>query len=168
MDDDCFIPYSKRRVSSSISEGADKISSALYDGYDRVHRLNEGKAVISFGLHEPIEYVFDKPEIIESVHITFDSDLNRETLNVDRCEKEHMTRANVMLDSPVMHMPTTLAKAFTLNVTLDNGKVLTFEHQNNRKRYFHASISDKVKKISLIVTETWGDDNVRLLSFDYR
>lgn len=166
MDDDCFIPYAKRRVSESISKSM--LSPSLYDGYDRVHRLNEGKSVTSFGLHEPIEYIFDKAEAIESVHVTFDSDLNRETLDVDSCEKGHMTRANVMLNSPVMHMPTTLAKAFVLTVTLENGKVLTFDRKNNRKRYFHTDIGDKVIKISLIITETWGDSNARVLSFDYR
>jgi len=106
-------------------------------------------------------------QTIESVHIVFDSDLNRKTLPGGWCEQGHSTRAQHLLDAPIMHMPTTLCREFKL-VGKQNGQEILLAHiTDNRKRSHHFDIRQKLDGLTLIPMESWGHDTVPILSFDF-
>lgn len=166
MADDCYLPFNKRKL-SPVCESYSGIDENLRNGDDRVHRLIPDKKITESPLGESVGYTFDSPVSIKAVHLVFDSDLNRETLPGDRCEKYHSTRANVMLDSPVMHMPTTLVKEFTLKAVLADGSEKIIEVTNNRKRAYNLDVNADVTSVTLIPHATWGDKCARIISFDF-
>ena len=98
----------------------------------------------------------------------FCSDLNRETLPGGRVERNHITRANTPLDSPVMHMPKTLCKEFALFGELDGVRYELLNVTNNRKRAYHVNINKTFNKLILIPKSTWGEyEKIPVISFDF-
>lgn len=167
MDSDCFIPHKKRDVSKLCKDGAK--NSSLCDGADRPHRLYKSeKCGITAINHEPIEYRFDKKERADSVHIVFDSDLNRDTLDGDLCERTHATRANVLLTSPTLHMPKTLARSFVLEIEENGVKTEILRVCENRKRAYHIPVNKEISALRLIIGDNWGGtDKTNIFSFDF-
>lgn len=167
MDNDCFLPGKKRAVSAECVKNA--VSEEICDGKDRVNRTyNTAECGILVDNGKEITYELENT-YVDSVHIVFDSDLNRETLNGDNCEKYHSMRCNVRLDSPVMNMPKTLCKDFILKITSDNGEEILLDISDNRKRAYHVEVKRKISKISLVVKSNWGeDDKTKVISFDFR
>lgn len=173
MDDDCFLPHLKRNISDACKNallfGADE---GIRNGEDRANRIygTESKGTyVKNG--ESITYTLKSPERINSIHIVFDSDLDRETIEADSwCEKNHVTRANVLLNSPTMHMPKTLCKSFTLTAKTEDGTVTLLSNENNIKRAYHVDSLDdmKISEITLTVGSNWGDfDTTSVVSFDF-
>ena len=92
----------------------------MKNGFDRPHKMyNELSCGGTVENKSRLEYRFDTPQLIKTVHITFNSDLNRYTLPGEQCERTHMTRANTLLSSPQFYVPTTLCKAFRLEMHID-------------------------------------------------
>ena len=170
MREDSFLP-SKRREISEVCKNA-KLNVAcdyLRNGEDRAHRIynTESGVYCTVSCGTPIEYSFQK-ENINRVHIVFDSDLNRETLPGGRVESRHITRANVRLDAPVMHMPKTLCREFTLIGEKDGERVELLKVENNRKRAYDIKIEKELDKLILIPESTWGEScAVSVISFDF-
>ena len=109
----------------------------------------------------------DEATEVSRVRVVFDSDLDRVTLPGDRVEQQHSMRANVKPDSPVMTMPKTLAKVFALEVETENGwEGIIFETENLR-RLITLPICRPVTGIRLTVMETWGAENVHIMSLDF-
>lgn len=103
------------------------------------------------------------------MHIVFDSDLDREKLSGDECERTHSTRCNVLLDSPDMFMPKTLCRSFKLNITDEDGKLTTVNIENNRKRAYDIKVGKNISKIELIPeTNRSGSETTTVFSFDFR
>jgi len=116
----------------------------------------------------PLEYRFASPQQIEEIHITFNSDLNRYTLPGEKCERTHMTRANTLLSSPQYYVPTTLCRAFRLEIDTDNGTEILLETQQNLNRAHHVTVDKPVKAIRLIPLSNWGSsENTEIYSFDF-
>ena len=79
--------------------------------------------------------VLQSGAFVDSVHIVFDSDLNRHTLPGTRTEQTLVTRAITLLDSPMMHLPKTLCKAYVLEGTTPEGEsVCLFNADENHSR----------------------------------
>ena len=79
-----------------------------------------------------------------------------------------MTRANVLLDSPQMHLPKTLCKTFRLTAETDQGEITLLSVENNIKRTYHCPISVAVNSLKLQVLGNWGDlEETPLVSFDF-
>ena len=98
----------------------------------------------------------------------FDSDLNRETLPGSECERIHTMRANVKLDAPVMHMPTTLCKHFELIGGLNGEEFVLYEEKCNRKRSHHITVDRKLDTLSLRTYSDWGESKlIPVISFDF-
>ncbi|MBQ2325670.1 MAG: FAD-dependent oxidoreductase, partial [Clostridia bacterium] len=85
MNADCFLPHFKRRISELCRNTAVTGGDCLKNGEDRPNRIyGTSEKGIDVKNGEAIEYSFDKPERINSVHIVFDSDLDRKTVPGDR------------------------------------------------------------------------------------
>lgn len=164
MNDDCFLPHKQRAVSSDFK--STNTDESVRNGQDRAHRLYNTEEC-GMKVKNNTSVYYDVGGYVKSVHIVFDSDLNRETLPGDECERLHATRCNIRLDSPVMTMPKTLCKAFVLEIETKNGKI-TVKEENNRKRAYHIPVNGNVSSIKLTPITNWGDtDDTPIISFDF-
>ena len=171
--EDCFLPSRKRKVSKICLDAKLNIGcDSIRNGEDRLHGIygtdesTDSYCTVENG--KEITYTFP-PQDISVVHIVFDSDLNRKTLPGGRVESRHITRANVRLDVPVMHMPKTLCREFILLGELDGEKYELLTVSENRKRAYHIAVGKKLDKLTLVPKETWGDyEKVSVISFDFK
>ena len=116
-----------------------------------------------------ISYKFRNLQTIDSVHIVFDSDLERETLPGHWTYGKRDMRANVILDSPQMYVPKTLCKEFYVEVETEDGVEQVLKIVTNRKRTHHLILKRTVKRITLVPVANWGDsDYTKVISFDFR
>ena len=171
MDDDCFLPHFERRISDAC-KAATLVNGTeeLRNGQDRPNRIYGNESCgLTCRNGESVEYRLEKPTEITSVHIVFDSDLDRKTLPGDKCEREHVTRANVLLDSPQMHPPKTLCKAFRLSAVTEAGEQTLLQVECNRQRAYHVKVTETVTALRLTMLENWGEtDTTNLFSFDFQ
>lgn len=169
MRDDCFLPNFKRSVSGLCQITPIYGGNALKDGCDRPHRLyGSEKCGVTVKTGTALEYKFDKEQLIGSVHITFDSDLDRETLPGGHCERTHTMRCNTLLGSPQFYVPKTLCKKFKLEIITENGAETTMDENENLRRAYDVPINKNVLGIRLIPESTWGGgEDVNVFSFDF-
>lgn len=166
--DDCMLPHHPR-VPAALTKNAaltvngkkDEKAECLRDGNDREN-------VYECEPFDVIEYRFASPVPVEEVRIIFDSDLNRQTLPGDRCERTHMTRCNLLPDSPVMHLPATLCKAFRVEAEVNGQTKVLAESKDNARRRVTVKCNEKeVAALKLIMTEAnCGGEKMRLFSFE--
>jgi hypothetical protein len=179
MDADCFLPARERTVGNLCRRSVlvDKkgvpvaYGDTLKNGQDRPN-IHYGTTTCGLSLPngEGVEYRFHTPTAVESVHLTFDSDLDRATLPGDKCEQDHATRANIRLDSPQFHLPLTLCKAFRLEADTTDGIVTLLDVTHNAARAYHVPVArNDVTALRLIPLENYGrTEGTRVFSFDFR
>ena len=170
MDDDCFLPHFKREISALC------LQTPIFGGDDSL-RTGEDRANVIYGTETcgtmiengtAVTYTFDGYEAVKSVHIVFDSDLERDTLEGHWCERKHVTRANILLDSPMMYTPKTLCRSFTLTAETEDGEITLLSVQNNLKRAYHADIDKPIRALKLTVLANWGGTaQTPVISFDF-
>ncbi|MBE6651066.1 MAG: FAD-dependent oxidoreductase [Ruminococcaceae bacterium] len=170
MNADGFLPSKTRFVSETCKNASLNAPDTLRNGQDRGHRIygtTQETASYKAKLGEEIIYSFNKAKV-NSIHIVFSSDLNRETLPGDNCERMHATRSNILLDSPQVYMPKTLCREYTLYGELEGKREILAEVQDNRCRFLHLVTEREFDKLILLPTATWGDGNtVDIISFDF-
>lgn len=166
MKNDCFLPYKKRNVSSHCVKIASE--KELCNGEDRPNKIyNTTECGVTIKNGTPICYEVGGKHV-QSVHVVFDSDLDRKTLSGDECERSHFTRCNILLDSPDIYMPKTLCRKFVLNIVDKDGNAAKTKITDNRKRAYDIDINKDVLKIELIPISNWGDSDVTsIFSFDF-
>lgn len=170
MDEDCFLP-TKKRVVSEICTNTELKNGNEYtkNGEDRPNQVY-GNHLCGTEVQNGtmIEYDFKKPEHVNKIHITFDSDLNRLTLPGEMCERTHCMRANIRLNSPQFYMPKTLCRSFKLIVMTDNGEEILLNVNNNRKRSYSVDVGYEVNAIKLLPLSNWGEsEKTTVFSFDF-
>jgi hypothetical protein len=140
----------------------------IRNGQDRQHHIYGLKTFESNVVekNEEIRYTFPRQKVSE-VHIVFDSDLNRNTIPGGIVEKTHPTRANISLSAPVMHMPTTLCKDFALIGSVGGKTDEILSVKNNRKRCYHIPVNKEYDTLTLTLNDSWGDEKIPLISFDF-
>lgn len=165
---DCMLPYNRRVISdltqnSSLLSGSNGDVDALRDGNDR----ENGFLCDRDGY---IEYSFEKPEYVTEARVVFDSDLDRTTLPGDAVERGHSMRANVKPDSPVMHMPKTLCRSFSVETFGENGEMTSDTlFSDNRKRLVLIPVNKKIASVRLILHSDWGgNEKINIFSFDIK
>lgn len=167
---DCFLPSKKRKISALCKNASLNASDILRNGEDRPHELygkSEDDAAYVAKIGEKITYRFN-PSKVNEIHIVFDSDLNRNTLEGSVSERTHGTRLSTKLSVPEYHLPTTLCKSFALFGEIGGKKIEILRIDNNRKRCYHIPVNMELEAITLVPTEGRDDsDTVRLFSFDF-
>lgn len=171
MAGDCFLP-SKRREISALCRGAALSADApmLRNGEDRPHRLygtDDSNAHYFAAFGEKITYTFEK-SYIKSVHIVFDSDLNRRTLKGSVVERTHNTRLLKKLSSPDLKLPNNLCRSFCLIGVRDGVETELFSTYENRKRAYDIPIGEEFDSLILIPHDIWGSgERIPIVSFDF-
>lgn len=175
--DDVLLPHHPRiptkltmsahlTVNDAVCAGAE----VLRDGCDR-----DNLFVCKGG--DVIAYRFDEPVTVGEVRIIFDSDLDRETLPGDHCERTHTMRANLLPTSPVMHLPTTLCKSYTVEAVCADGSVIRLaEENNNLRRLVQIPVGREVTEIRFCASDVHAGGTadqetgreIRLFSFEVR
>lgn len=167
MNEDCFLPGLKRKVNPLCRQMQ---SPDLCDGRDRPHAIyNTKKTGVEVQNGEKLEYRFEAPTKISSLHITFDSDLERTSLPGDWCEQGHSTRCNTLLSSPTFHLPLPLCKEFRLYAETEKGTKLIWGEKENRKRSYHFTMEEPILSLTLFVDSNWGNtEKTSVFSFDFQ
>ena len=171
MNEDSFLPSKTRKISSVCKDASLSIkSNVIRNGQDRAHLIygtDDDNCAYFAVPGEEITYSFENSEI-SSVHIVFDSDLNRKTLPGHWCEQSRNMRGNHMLNSPQMHMPETLCREFQLIGESGGERTEILNITNNRKRSYHVEVENKFDKLILIPISTWGNyEKIPVISFDF-
>lgn len=168
---DCFIPYITRQVGKPTKNAeifGCELKENLRNGIDRNNKLYGEEEQGAFcQLNDKITYSFNEPQYVEIAHIVFDSDLDRNTLPGDDCERYHSMRCNIFADSPKMHLPKTLVKDYTIECVMVDNTIKNIDISNNIKRMNEIVVDSLVKSISIIPKKLWGEqDKVHIFSFD--
>jgi len=169
LDADCFLPSKRREISSLCAcaalEGA---GDSLRNGLDRSHPMYENAGDPQhFAPGSAITYRFPAAQV-ESVHIVFDSDLDRLTLPGSWVEQGRCMRANQKLNSPQTALPKTLCKAFTLTGFLGGQQQFCLQVEENRKRCYHLKPQQCFDALVLTLRESWGGCDIPVISFDFQ
>lgn len=167
---DCLLPHCPRKINEKTKKAEIYFNGKKCEAAEAVRDGNDRENVFEFEAGGAVEYRFEKAEKIEEVRIVFDSDLNRETLPGDRCERTHMTRCNLLPDSPVMQLPKTLCKSYTVfGIKSDGEKVILKEENENSQRLVKIKVDGEFKTVGLIMKEAnSGGKMMRIFSFDVR
>ncbi len=170
MDDDCFLPHLRRRVSSLCADAALEGDGCglecLRDGIDR-DRAGEVHAWVG-GTGSRIWYAFAAPSHISRIRLVFDSDLNRRTLPWPENRMNRNMFHNRRLCYVPSHMPTTMLKRYRITACCPDGSRRTVvEEENNylRLRKYAVDISN-CTGLMLEPLETWGSEEVRIFAFE--
>ena len=171
MDADCFLPSRRREISLLCKRASLDAPDTLRNGEDRAHKLygtdREG-AAYEAPLGKQITYRFEK-SALSAVHIVFDSDLDRQTLDGSECERTHTIRTIHRKDSPRQHMPKTLCRSFVLYGECNGERRELLHIEDNRRRAYHLPLNADYDALILVPLSTWGDGNtVNVISFDFK
>lgn len=157
MLNDSYLPNVKRNVASvskiAMLSGV-KDCEILRNGEDRdfLNKRNQ----VEFLSGESVSYRFEVPTYVKQIKIVFDSDLLRQTFDMNDCEKNHAMRANVFEDSPVMHMPKTLVKQYSLEIKYADGNKKIIEEKENRRRNILIPVEENILETKLTIYDNWG------------
>ena len=140
---------------------------SIRNGIDREHPIYGDIPVTQCVPGAAITYTFPA-STVESVHIVFDSDLNRKTLPGSWVEQIRCMRSNQRLDHPQSALPTTLCKEFMLTGFLEDKEQFTLHITDNRKRSYHIKTGKVFDKLVLTPVASWGNETIPVISFDFK
>lgn len=166
--DDCMLPHRPRTPELLTANAELTVNGIKNEKAESIRDGNDRENVFECSRGDVIEYRFSSPVGINEIRIIFDSDLNRDTLPGDRCERTHMTRCNLLPTSPVMHLPTTLCKSFRVEAEIGGQIKVLAETAENARRHINIGCGEKcIDALRLIMTEAnSGGEKMRLFSFE--
>ena len=168
LDADCFLPSKRRAVSQACMDaqlsGAD---DGIRSGIDRSHAIYGGGEYVECNPGAAITYTFPAYQM-QSVHLVFDSDLNRKTLPGSWVEQARCMRSNQRLDHPQTALPTVLCKEFILTGYLQGEVQFSLHVEDNRKRAYHIKTEKICDQLVLTPLQSWGSERIPVISFDFR
>ena len=167
MDDDCWLPGRRRKISNACAAAAltcqGQGGENLRNGIDRpTDETGDNGCYVP--LDTDITYVLEKPAYIAQLRIVFDSDLNRETLTGGIPEiRDCPTLCNRPLDMTGYTFPATMVRAFRV---FADGRCL-YETEDNHRRLVKIPVGRTVSTITLRPVATWGSSDAHIFSFDF-
>ena len=158
--DDCWLPGKKREISRLCQEAkllsSCKNAEAVRNGFDRP--IGEADNCCEVQKDDYLEYRFEQTQDISELKIIFDSNLNRNHLNM---------LSNYPLNMPKYSPPETLIKSFVLTIEDENGNCSElFSTDNNYQRLFRLNKKFKAKAVRLTIQETMRETS-KIFAFDF-
>lgn len=162
MDDDCYLPWKAREISEltktarlTASEGNPE---PIRNGIDRP--VGENSNCWSGKLGSWICYSFHEPREIKEFRFIFDSDLNRNRLNMP---------CNFPLNMESFTVPGSMIRVFRIEALDENGLWKSiFEEKNNYQRLVRIKKNVKTTAVRFIPLETWGANNANIFAWDIK
>ncbi len=103
LNEDCFLPNIRCRISASCkSVWLIGVNDNIRNGKDRAYIIYGDESDADYNkiaIENKVEYHF-KSQKVNSSHLVFDSDLNRETLEGTVIDRNNVTRANLKKRMP--------------------------------------------------------------------
>lgn len=164
---DCYLPEVPRKVSDiCLNATLCGATDVLRNGIDRNFAEHENSVCVTNG--EQITYQFKTPTHVSGAKIVFDSDLKRDSYDVNLSEKLHSMRCNILDDSPHMSVPVTLAKEYEITARYPDGTTQTIAHEKeNLKRNVILNIEKPLSEVTLRVLSNWGNtDRTDIFTFE--
>ncbi|MBR0144268.1 MAG: FAD-dependent oxidoreductase [Clostridia bacterium] len=167
MDDDCYLPGLRRRVSplamESRLESDMENAEAVRNGVDRpvggAGNAAKGKAG-SF-----LRYLLPAGREAGSVRLVFDSDLDRKTLPGEEAKLRRPMFHNLLLHREASYTPKTLVRDFDLIYKTAEGEK-TLAVRGNYQRLVRVSLPGKASEVTLRILATHGEETARVFAFD--
>ena len=169
MQDDCYLPGHMREITEVTTKAVLKVSEGngecLRDGLDRSNGAEQYGWYGEKGAW--VQYELENAMYIQSLRIIFDSDLERVTVSDDYTGRKFAMACNYPLDRKKTAVPTTMVRCFSVDILNEKGMWENIvKEDNNYFRHRKIIVDKKVKAARLTCLETWGDEKVRLFSFD--
>ena len=155
MEDDCYVPFVKKQH-NPLFEKAKVSHPELKSGIYRETETGYHGAITDDGI---VTLCFDQPEKISEIKLVFDSNLPREYYNMP-CEYP--------LFEPDYRTPTTLVKSYKIFANVDGKDVEVAANTNNYQRFVRIPVDLTTDKLTLKMTETWGDEKFKILGFEVK
>lgn len=161
MEQDCWLPFNRRKISSLTAEAQIIATSGdpqvLRNGYDRP--IGDADNGWYGKVGDTVTFQYDKPREISELRLVFDSDLERETLVKDDPQYVKATSCNIFLDSKPAHVPDTIVKRFKVEALQPDGSFATvLEEENNYQRLARYTLNCRTSQLRITFLETWGGD----------
>ena len=151
MHDDCYIPFIKREV-SALSESALCSAEVVRSGIERgEENLWHGKS------GDFVEYTFPAEVPIKEIRLVFDSDLNRDYLNMPHYYPLNETK---------FKLPETLICDYIIEITDSSGNISRIKVENNRRRLALHSVDLNAVSVRFIPLSSHGSGDFRLFGFE--
>lgn len=166
---DCLLPHHPRKASPQTLNADVSLNGKYIPELERLRDANDRENVFECAPGSQLAYSFSEPIGLKCVRIIFDSDLDRTTLPGDACERKHMTRCNLLPDSPVMKLPSTLCREFSLSVKYGDGSSAELIRcaDNARRAVIVKCDERNVSQVILTLTAAnSGGETMRLFSFE--
>lgn len=169
MDDDCYIPWKKRKVADislkaklTASEGDPE---AVRNGYDRPCEGNDNSWSTEAGGW--LQYDLGKSTELDSARIVFDSDLNRIGTGAYQGHSEKNIVSNFSLNQSDRTPPKTLVKSFELQISDDaeNWQTVVNEKESYQ-RLIKLPFKHKTRYVKLKLNESWGAEKCKVFAFE--
>ncbi len=158
MQDDCYLPDMKRPVSELTAKARVTATcgdpETLRNGIDRP--LDGDMNCWSATAGNSVTYQFDKPQVIDSVRVVFDSDFNR-GLDMRFLKPKDVVRLSV---------PPTLVKSYVIEILCDGNWKTVHNENNNHQRYVKIQLGVQTEAIRLTLKESNGVESMNVFSFD--
>lgn len=168
MEDDCWLPGIKRRISGLSAQAAYTVdgadASVLRNGVDRP--VGEADNGLYLSLHQVVQLQFDEVQHIHGLRLVFDSDLNRDTLPETALGLSQPMWSNRPLNSPDSCVPKTLVRGYEIQALTDSGWQTVFTEENNYQRLCYAVFETVSKALRLMPKSTWGAEKAHLFAMD--
>lgn len=155
MDDDCYVPFVQKEH-NPLFQRATLSHPELKSGIYRQTESGYHGAITDDGV---VTMTFEKPEKISEIKLVFDSNLPREYYNMP---------CAMALYEPDYRTPITLVKSYVVTANVDGKEVVVAENTNNYQRHVRVPVDVTTDKLTLKMTETWGDEKFKVFGFEVK
>ncbi len=172
MEDDCYLPWNTREMPALTQKAT--IHASNGDPLPLINGVDRPVGEVFNGWRAPlgswVELDFGDEVLVSQIRMVWDSDLCRESWQgADSNFKRFPLRCNVPVDQRSVTVPSTLIKAFRVEVPNGEGGWKTvYREDNNYQRLVRVNLGISSRKIRLVPETTWGNEEISMFSFDAR
>lgn len=160
MNDDCYLPWNKRLTSELTQQADINVTSGdpeiLRNGLDRPieDNLNAWQGQIG----DCIEFNFKSPQKISEIQFIFDSNLNKQILNMPcsyPLQKEYFT------------VPATMVSDFSIEISDGTGNWKPLKQiTGNYQRLVRVETKVETSSLRVVLNKSWGNETVNIFAID--